>query len=129
VVGQGNGTASFINAGIVRKSAGTGPTSFGLPFFNTGTLEVQTGLVQLSQLGASTGSFSIAADAQLAIIGAGYRLDAGASVTGAGTLRTVAPLEIAAPISIPNLILPFSGTVTGAGALTITGTLTWSAAR
>jgi hypothetical protein len=36
------------NAGWMRKSAGSGVTTFGVAFSNTGTVEVQTGIVRLT---------------------------------------------------------------------------------
>ncbi len=49
----------FYNAGLFRKSAGTGTTSINVPFNNTGTVDVQTGALNVGS------SFSQAAGATL----------------------------------------------------------------
>ena len=43
-----SGTPAFINAGIFRKSGGTGTTSIGWNFTSTGTFDVQTGSLSSS---------------------------------------------------------------------------------
>ena len=64
----------FYNAGIFRKSAGTGLLEMDLPFTNTGTMDVQSGTLKLEDGGTVGGVFNTAS-------GAAINLFAGAFVT------------------------------------------------
>src|SRR5262249_47210441 len=72
-----NGNGTLNNAGIVRKSAGTGPSSITVHFNNTpngapgsGVIDVQTGTIDLAgDSGVSTGGmFQVAASAVLDLV-------------------------------------------------------------
>src|SRR5690606_23964281 len=58
-------SARFDNAGTFRKSAGTGSTLVQVQFNNTGTVQVQSGTVNLSGGGTHTGSFDVSTGATL----------------------------------------------------------------
>src|SRR6266536_3931762 len=53
-INSNGGTNLFSNAGTFRKSAGTGLSTVGIPFNNTGTVEVQTGTLEFSNGGTSS---------------------------------------------------------------------------
>src|SRR5205085_3898594 len=55
---QSGGTNAFNNAGTLRKLSGTGETLFNLPFNNTGTVNLQSGNLNFSAGGTSTGNFT-----------------------------------------------------------------------
>jgi hypothetical protein len=57
-------TAPFINEGTFTKSAGAGTTTISAPFDNTGTVNVQTGILQLSAASAYTQSSGLTTVAQ-----------------------------------------------------------------
>jgi hypothetical protein len=54
------GASTFENAGTFRKSAGAGTTTVSIPFNNTGTVDVQAGILALDG-GTSSGNFNAAA--------------------------------------------------------------------
>jgi hypothetical protein len=85
-----SGSVRFNNAGIFRKLASTGTTRMVPAFYNTGMVQVQTGLLSLAGAGVSSGSFSVAAGAVLDF-GAGAfdltTLSPSSSLSGAGEVR------------------------------------------
>jgi hypothetical protein len=95
----------FTNAGTFRKSAGVGTTSFiGLPFFNSGTLEAQTGTISYSASGAT--------------------FQAGSQFLGAGTnLLPGVPIILNGTIYSQNLEI---GGAAIQGTNTLTGTVRWT---
>jgi len=120
---------TFNNAGTFTKSNGTTTDeSYISGFFNnTGTVQVKAGTLNLSGGGTNTGSFSIDAGATLRIT-ADYNFNTGNSITGAGNFNIesgiATTVNAASTWSAPvNLI---NGTLTGAGALTISNKLNWS---
>ncbi|MCP4277845.1 MAG: hypothetical protein GY779_15980, partial [Gammaproteobacteria bacterium] len=77
IVFQGiSGTPSFDNSGTFTRSAGNGEATFSVAFNNTGTVDVQTGILRLAGGGSSSGSLS---GAGLQIDTVAYTLDAGVS--------------------------------------------------
>jgi hypothetical protein len=94
------------NAGRILKSSGLGATFLGVPLENTGTLEVQTGVISYA---------------------AGSVFSAGSSFTGAGInlLAAGGVMTLEGAIQSGNLELGGSATVV-AGTSTIQGTWTWS---
>ena len=120
--------STFNNAGTLIKSNGTttGESSISGLFNNTGTVQVKAGTLTLYSGGTNTGSFSIDAGSTLRIT-ADYNFNTGNSVTGAGNFNIedrTTTLNVDSTWSAPvNLI---NGTLTGAGALTISNQLNWS---
>jgi hypothetical protein len=136
----------FNNAGLVQKTAPSGTATIGVPFTNTGTVDVQTGTLTLTGGGTSTGAFTLAATTTLNISNT-YTL-AGGSVTGAGTVTVPTSSTLVASAdspSVANLALSggtltasaganlrvgaltfSSGTLGGPGAVTVTGSLNWT---
>jgi hypothetical protein len=53
------GTATLTNAGLLRKSAGTGTTSMQLAFSNAGTVQVQSGTISLTGNFTNTGNLTL----------------------------------------------------------------------
>ncbi len=92
-----------VNQGTVRKSGGSGISYINLAFYNSGTLDVMSGTVQLSQ-GEGSGVFKAEAGATLNFVGS-YELEG--VITGAGT----------------NLLS--GGSLTGTNSVISGGTLTW----
>ncbi|QEG35935.1 beta strand repeat-containing protein [Bythopirellula goksoeyrii] len=103
------GQSHFHNAGIFTKSGGTGTTTLGVEFNNTGIVEVDTGTLSLSGGGTSSGSFTGAAGTTLGL-GGGHMLEASTSV------------------SAPNVMFSGSGTNTISGTYSASATTTFSGA-
>jgi subtilase family serine protease len=80
-----NGGGSAIgNAGVMRKTGGTGTMTLGVPFVNTGDVQVQSGMLSVTGGGSASGTFEVSANATLQL-GSTYTLGSVSSVTGAGS--------------------------------------------
>lgn len=107
---QGQNSVSpptFNNLGIFRKTSGTGLTSFlGVAFHNQGTIDVQSGRLELSGGGNHVGNFIVADGATLGFGGGGraHTLSGTSRVSGAGTVAFI------------------SGFIGGGGSSTVVGT-------
>ena len=86
-----SGSPAFINAGTLRKSAGTGTTTVSVPCANTGSVQVNSGTLTLTP-DDSTGSFTAAAGTTLALSlsPTAATLAPAASITGAGNFTVTA---------------------------------------
>ena len=94
IIANNIGTNVFINDGTFKKSAGTGTTRIAVTFDNTGTAEVDSGTLALTDAITGSGQFVIGADAQLELgsatgeavtfngANATLKLDSPASYTG-----------------------------------------------
>jgi hypothetical protein len=83
---SGNGSARFDNAGTFRKSANPGIASSIVSFNNFGTVEIQTGTLNLSGGGTNSGSFDVALDTTLNLSAGTYSAGPSSRITGAGNL-------------------------------------------
>ena len=134
--GPGNNSTPhrFENAGMVRKTAGTGVSEITpFTFVNSGTIEVQTGTIRLgNERGmTSSGAFSVAAGARLDLTGGGSFSYAGLlGGTGPGTvfLQSGAINATAGPLTFnfaPGLFQwtggAIVGQVTNLGTMTLDG--------
>jgi hypothetical protein len=84
-INSGEGGGTFVNLGTFRKSAGTSITTVtsGVTFQNGGTVQVQTGSLQLRGPSQNDGAINLAAGSTLDIRN-DFTFSAGSSVTGAG---------------------------------------------
>jgi hypothetical protein len=126
----GGSQATFVNSGIVQKSAGTSTSTISVAFINagpSGMVAAQRGTLSLAGGGNSSSVFAVDGGATLTIpSGSTYVLQAGASETGAGTLQVSGgTLTVAADVAVQNLVVS-SGTLNGATTLTLMGACTWS---
>jgi hypothetical protein len=96
---------NIINAGVLRKSAGTGVATNQVPLVNSGTLDVESGQIQYS--GATT-------------------FNDGSVLSGAGANVVVGSLTLNGAFNSQNLVFS-SGNVVGSG--TLTGTAQWQASQ
>lgn len=127
---QGMAGGTFNNAGSFIKSAGTA-TGISSAFNNlsTGTVSVTNGTTLLFATagGSHAGAFNIGAGSTLQIGSGNHELNAGASISGAGTLRlTGGTLTANTDIAIPTAVLLDGGTLNGAGTVTLNGPVTWT---
>jgi hypothetical protein len=120
------------NAGLLIKSGTPGTSTLYANFVNTGTVEVQSGTINLAgTYGDSTeaGIITNASGATFNFSGATHTVLAGFSATGPGTLM-ISGGEVdfnsltASPVS--NLTLTGTGTLGGSGLLAVNGPFTWS---
>src|SRR5664279_139091 len=73
------------NAGVLRKTGGTGTTTLGTALVNSGDVQVQSGALDMTSGGSASGTFEVSANATLQF-GGNYTLSGASSVTGAGTV-------------------------------------------
>jgi hypothetical protein len=126
---QGDGTisdqgigGSFINAGTVRKSVGTGVFALpaGVEFDNTGTVRVQNGTLLIKGPGTNAGHITVDGPATLDLRG-NYTLADNSVIDGAGivsfsagTIRLGGSVSAGGGILIgPNAVVFGTGTLTG----------------
>ena len=119
LVNQWNGTNTLNNAGTLNQTL-TGSHEIIVALNNTGTVNVNAGTLQVSGGGTNTGIFNTAAGTTLEFSGGTNILNAGASLTGTGSLVVSGWLDINTPLTLANLTLN-GGAVGGTGALTVTG--------
>jgi hypothetical protein len=82
----GGGSAAVLaNAGTLRKVAGTGTCTLGLPLYNSGVVQVLNGTLALAAGGSSSGQFVTSAGTTLAL-GGSHTLQAGSTVNGPGAV-------------------------------------------
>ncbi|MBP6900354.1 MAG: filamentous hemagglutinin N-terminal domain-containing protein [Burkholderiaceae bacterium] len=135
------GTQNIVNAGTLNQTA-SGSHGIGLPFSNSGTVNVSAGTLVLSGNGSDTGGYALAAGSTLHIAGGTRTLASGASLSGGnlvvsnGTLQVngqvdfgSTPVSIsggalnfnqAAAVTVPSLSLS-SGTLGGSGDVVVSG--------
>ena len=99
----GGGFGSFTNnaGATLRKSVGTGTSTFNAPLINNlnGVVDVQTGTLAIAGGGTSTGNFNVASGAQLNFTN-NYTLNAATTFTGDGfTVLSAGTLTVGGDIS------------------------------
>ena len=137
------GTNLFRNAGAFLRN-GAGTVTIGVPFNNTGTVNVQTGTLQIQNTGVNSGEFEVDPGATLNFAGSTFAHDAASAVTNHGTLglgggtNTLAGaltsdgiLNITgtANLNADHLLsgtVNLSGTIGGSGITTVTGPMNWT---
>jgi M6 family metalloprotease-like protein len=113
----------FINAGVVRKSGGTGVSQIHPSFSNTGLLDVKSGSIDLAGGGDGNGQFVAEAGTTLSVSG-GYEMD-NASVTGAGTnVLTGGVFTLDGNLKSANVVL--AGAILGGTNGVIDTTVIWT---
>ena len=119
----------FNNLGTFQVDAGTNVTQLGseltLQFNNHGVLDVVSGRVNMNN-GESSGQFNLAGGTTLTFESPTNILDAGASLTGTGSIIVQSPLIINGNVTMPNLTLEGGGVIDGPGQLTVTGAFGWN---
>ncbi len=119
--GGGGGVFNNRPGATLRKITGTQVTVFNLVFNNDGLEDVQTGILQLTSGGVSSGTFNAGASAGTAFTGGSsiYTMKAGSAFTGDGQVvggNATVTLNAAVPAVNYSLLL---GTLDGPGDLNI----------
>jgi hypothetical protein len=136
----------FHNAGLLRKSAATGTSTFSIPLINDGAVAVLQGTLNVGSGGTVEGSFSAAAGAAIIFSGGSFSSAVPAVITGPGASQFTGGTFTLLSDIVPNLPLVGGAVVLGtgfqaAGAITnlmlagstlfgtntVTGVLNWSA--
>lgn len=137
------GYGVFNNAGTFRKSGGAGATRFYAAFNNTGTVDVQTGRVELAAGSSHTGILKVASGAELNFNGGTHELNdgtttdvagkvaitngnlnanVGVNVAGHTSLSNNATLNLNKGWQTANFTQGTGGLLKGSGNLTVAGT-------
>ncbi len=135
VPGSGSPILNNNSGGVIRKSVSNSVTAIDFPVNNAAgaTIEAQIGHFYLNGGGTVSGAYSILPGSQLRLGPAPntFTMSGSPTVSGGGELRIVgATLDVGAgvDITVPNLALAF-GTITGPGAVRVSGNFTWSAGK
>jgi hypothetical protein len=140
------GNPLFANAGTVLKSAGTGTSTIGTPFNNSGLVQVQSGILALTDGGTNSGPFTTVSGTTLNFGVGTYLLQSSSSVSGPGNLWVSSGTVNAQGAVMVNWLtnsggtLNFSqsgtvyptnvtvsgGTLTGSNTAAVAGSFTWS---
>jgi len=121
--------AYFTNAGTVLKTNDTGTTSFAIPFNNSGTLQVDTGTLELMNGGVLDGLFVAKTNTAIDFEGGNFTLD-GAAPAGSGpgqvqftginaNITCIGPMSGVLNCSLATIAGPL--TIAHNGTLNITG--------
>jgi hypothetical protein len=121
---SGSGTPALLNYGTLRKSSGSDTTSIRPRFYNSGTLDGQSGTISLNGGGSGSGVFQAESGATLAF-GTDYEVDG--TLTGAGTNSfTGGAFALNTRLSTANAVLTGNAILAGTNGV-IAGQLTWNA--
>lgn len=137
-------TAFFENAGMLRKSALTGVTSFDLPLLNSGSVTDLEGTLSFGSGGTLAGTFTAAAPGTIELSGGNFTNSDPVEINGPGTIQLTANGDLWLLNNVISNLLLTAGTVnlgpafeggtitnltiagaTLAGTNTVTGTFNW----
>ena len=121
------GAPSFVNAGILRKSAGSGTTTIQIPYSGTGTVEVQTGTLSFTGSATHDSSLTIAPGATLNFGGGTQTLSSTSSVSGDRVTFTSGSIGVHGSYdadqtasSVAGVAFTLDATIVSLGFLTVT---------
>jgi hypothetical protein len=126
-IGYGSGTTAFTNAGTITKSVTTGATHFYNAFTNTGTVSVQSGILEIDTGGSSSsGGFTIGSAGTLNFAAGTFTLGA-ITIGGTGTTKiTGGTLETSGnAVTVNSGLVQNGGTIDGTGTLTLNGAVSF----
>ncbi len=125
-----NGGGTFVNHGILTKSAGSGNSTFDVPFNNNGTVNINSGNLALTRGGASNNSsYNLSANTALNFSGGTHDIN-DATFDGDGSVQITS--NTVNFNGSQNLIQPTctlsvtGGVMSGNGLVTVSGPMTWS---
>ena len=127
VTRSSTGSYAFDNAGLLRKT-GTNTTTFfdsGVALNNTGTVEVESGAIELRGGGSLGGNVVIGPEVTARLfLNSGVVAAEGLQITGQGLLDIVGTLFADHDLTVSNLLL--RGQIFGSGTITVTDSFTWT---
>jgi hypothetical protein len=122
--GFGHVSLTINNAGTIRKSVGTGTTTVNAAINNTGTVAATSGTLRLIGGGLNRATLSATAGSVLELGGGTMVLAAGSTLPDNLSI-TGATVSLLTDLTVSTLTLS-GGTLSGAGALSVTGLFTWT---
>jgi hypothetical protein len=128
VVFWGGAVPVFNNAGVLRKTGGAGQGYFDWSIVNSGTVQQNSGTLNLRQGGTLSSSWSVGTGATLAMSGGTFATHASTSLAGAGRYLINAGVlntSVAHNTGVFIELAP-NGTIQGSADLTLSGKFVWS---
>lgn len=129
------GTGILTNAGTLNKSLLQKPglSTISMRFTNTGTVNVQSGILRTEGVTDTSGTIQVNAGAEFLMFYGNnvgpFTIDPGAAFTGAGTFHLDgngnARIVLNTNLTIPNFLMDES-VIIGAGSLTVGQQMTWN---
>ncbi|MDD3875798.1 MAG: T9SS type A sorting domain-containing protein [Bacteroidales bacterium] len=130
----GGGGIKFNNSGTYRKIAGTGTTNYSnTTFNNSGTVEIHSGTLALSNGGTQTGIFDLSPSTTLLFSGGTHSIGDNALITGEGEAHVTSGTVNftgtgTGAVADTSTTFNFTGgNMGGSGKFTVNGTMNWSA--
>jgi hypothetical protein len=123
LVGAGG---AFSNAGLLRKSSGTGLTTVSTPLTNTGTVQVQSGSMSFMGGGSSSGgTFLVASSTRMDIAGSSaFTMSGQNTATGSGVVGLGSLVSNSGTFKVDtNAIVIASGTLNNTGTVNLNNRL------
>ncbi len=112
VIGGGATGTGFTNTGTVLRTSGTGTAEIRTPLTTSGTVGVQTGIMEISLNTSAGGTFNVAAGATLVLRGG--TADAATVFAGAGTVE-FEDVSVAGNFAMPATMVEFGSSTFGGG--------------
>jgi hypothetical protein len=123
------GSPTLSNSGSLIKTGGSGSATISIPFTNRGTLAANSGTINLSGGGVSSGRFTAGFGASITLNSTSFSFTGGSTFGGLGMIRVSSGTStVNAAVTMPNLALDGGTLASVAHAnLNITGNLAWTA--
>lgn len=103
--------SSIRNTGTLRKSAGAGELVIGVPLNNQGIIDVETGILALWDDSTNTGTVNLESGTQLWLRYGDHEWNAGAALTGNGTVLVSGSLAVNDGLLFSPSLLQLTGTI------------------
>jgi RHS repeat-associated protein len=127
-LGKGSGSSSFVNTGVVKKAEGAREVGLGVDTENLGTINGKSGPIAFdgssnsSVLGNSSVLEGAIAIQSASVTGDNFKVTSGELTLDSGTLSMAE-----GDTATVSVLVMTGGTLTGAGTLKVTETLSWPA--
>jgi hypothetical protein len=130
VLNNGGAVPALVNSGVFNKSSiANGTTIISIPFTNSGTVNITSGVLDINAGGSAPGgTFVLAPAGTLLLDNATFNVDSTTTITGGGTVSLAgATLSLTgASVAIPSPLSFSSGFISGSSALSISGPFSWT---
>jgi len=126
--GLGSPILNNNSGGVIKKTVGSGTATITFPVDNQagGTIQVQSGILSLDGGGTGSGTYSISAGKVLHLGGGTLSLTGSPTFSGTGSLVIAGgTLNAGAGVTLNNVGLRPGGTITGTGAVDVSGSFEW----
>ncbi len=125
---QNSSGGVFNNYGTFRKTVATATSTISIPFNNSGSVDIRSGTVSLSNGGTDTSPFTATSPGTLRFGGGTHNFNTGVSLGGTGAIViSTGTVNINTAITSTVPLTLSGGTLGGSGTLSVSGSsLTWT---